>query len=77
MWKRDRIIANWEQAIGRSAGGIRWHEAAAIGKMAAIVAYGYSLYVSGKSDDARFQRWERPIADNLLIMDTMLRSLGV
>ncbi len=77
MWKRDRIIANWEQTTGRPASGIRWHEAAAIGKMAAIVAYGYNLYVSGKSDDARFQRWERPIADNLRIMDTMLSSLGV
>lgn len=77
MWKRDRIIANWEQATARPANGVRWHEAAAIGKMAAIVAYGYNLYVSGKSSDARFQRWEGPVADNLQIMDIMLRSLCI
>lgn len=75
MWKRDRILAHWAAVTGRSPAGIRWHEAAAIGKMAAIVAYGYNLYLSGKSDDARFLKWKEPIAANLGIMDFMLRSI--
>jgi len=77
MWKRDQIIDYWASMTGRSGGGVRWHETAAIGKMAAIIAYGYNLYSSGKSDDERFLKWKAPIQNNLGIMDIMLRSLGV
>ena len=76
MWQRDTIIAHWADMTGRDPAGVRWHEAAAIGKMAAIIAYGYNLYVSGKSDDARFLKWKEPIENNLSIMDVMLRSIN-
>lgn len=76
MWQRDTIIAHWADMTGRDPSGIRWHEAAAIGKMGAIIAYGYNLYVSGKSDDARFLKWKEPIENNLSIMDIMLRSIN-
>jgi len=75
MWNRDTIISHWTACTGRSTAGARWHETAAIGKMAAIIAYGYNLYTSGKSDDARFERWKAQIEVNLSIMDIMLRSL--
>lgn len=75
MWKRDKVISHWAGLTGRNPDGVRWHEAAAIGKMAAIIAYGYNLYVSGKSDDARFLKWKEPIENNLSIMDIMLRSI--
>ena len=74
MWPRDRIIAHWAGLTGRSSAGVHWHEIAAAGKMAAIIAYGHHLYVSGKSNDARFLQWKIPLDKNLKLIDDMLAA---
>ena len=75
MWDRDRIITHWAAQTGRSTMGIAWHEVAAAAKMAAIIAYGHHLYVSGKSTDARFLQWKVPLDRNLILIDTLLDTL--
>lgn len=72
MWARDAAIAAWSEAAGRSAEGVGWHEIAAVGKMAAILADGYNLYASGKSGDVRFERWKGRLDVNIGIMRSML-----
>ncbi|MGE4322164.1 MAG: phosphotransferase family protein [Sphingobium sp.] len=75
MWRRDRVIAEWERATGRSAQGIEWYEAAAGAKIAAIMAYGYHLTQSGQSDDPRMAAWlptvEQWTAMTIAFIDSM------
>jgi hypothetical protein len=75
MWKRDQIISHWAATTGRSTNGIEWHEVAAAVKMSAIIAYGYHLYVSGKSGDSRFLQWKIALERNLTLVDTMLQNM--
>ena len=75
MWDRERIIANWAVRTGRRITGIEWHEIAAAAKMAAIIAYGHHLYVSGKSSDERFLQWKVPLESNLVLIDTLLDKI--
>ena len=63
MWRRDRVIAEWESITGRSAKGIEWYEAAAGAKIAAIMAYGYYLTQSGQSSDPRMAAWLPHVED--------------
>lgn len=72
MWGREQIVANWAAQTGRPTAGIAWHEIAAAAKMAAIIAYGHHLYVSGKSTDARFLQWKVPLDRNLILLDRLL-----
>jgi hypothetical protein len=72
VWGRDQVIAEWTRTSGRSEAGVAWHEAAAVGKMAAIVGYGYSLYATGKSMDERLLRWREARDLNVNLMRDML-----
>ena len=74
MWRRDQVITAWEKGSGRSASGVLWYEALAIGKMAAILLQGYHLYASGQSTDPRFLRFKTKLDENLLIMDAILTA---
>lgn len=58
FWNRQQVIAAWEAATGRSARGVLRHEAAAIGKIAAIIAVGVELWRTGRSSDPRFEPWD-------------------
>jgi aminoglycoside phosphotransferase (APT) family kinase protein len=73
MWKRDQVIAAWEAGSGRSASGVEWYEASAIGKIAAILLQGLHFYQSGHTDDPRFLRFKVKLEENMAILDTMLR----
>ena len=53
MWRRERMIAEWEHVSERAARGIEWFEVAAGAKLTAIIAYGHYLATSGRSTDAR------------------------
>jgi aminoglycoside phosphotransferase (APT) family kinase protein len=59
MWSRAAVIDAWEGISSRSARGVEWYEIAADAKMAAILAYGFHLYETGRSSDARFIRWNQ------------------
>jgi aminoglycoside phosphotransferase (APT) family kinase protein len=72
MWGRDQVIAEWTRTSGRSEAGVAWHEVAAVGKMAAIVGYGYSLFATGKSTDERLLRWRESRDLNVNLMRDML-----
>jgi aminoglycoside phosphotransferase (APT) family kinase protein len=54
MWRRNRVIAEWERYTGRSAEGVEWFEAAAMAKLSAINAFSYHLARTGKNSDPRF-----------------------
>lgn len=58
LWERERLIAEWERATGRSSARLQWFEAAALAKAGAILGYGHSLYVRGLSNDTRFGFWK-------------------
>jgi aminoglycoside phosphotransferase (APT) family kinase protein len=73
MIDRAEVVALWEEASGRSAEGWQWSEAAAIGKMAAIIAYGYSLASGGHTFDPRWLRWKDRLDANIEMMDAALR----
>ena len=72
MIGRDEVVHVWEQASGRSAAGWQWYEAAAIGKMAAILAHGYNLAVAGQSGDVRFLRWKERLDANMQVMAAVI-----
>ena len=75
MISRDEVVRVWEQASGRSADGWQWYEAAAIGKMAAILAHGYNLAVAGQSGDERFLRWKERRDANMTVMAAIIDSI--
>ena len=72
MIDRSEVVKTWEQASGRSAEGWEWYEAAAIGKMAAIIAYGYALATAGHTFDPRWLRWKERLDANIAMMEAML-----
>lgn len=76
MISRDEVVHVWEHASGRSAAGWDWYEAAAIGKMAAILAHGYNLAVAGQSGDTRFLRWKARLDANMTVMAAILDSIA-
>lgn len=71
---RAEVVRTWEQASGRSAQGWRWHEAAAIGKIGAIIAHGYNLASSGHTFDPRWLAWKERLDVNIRLMDEALRQ---
>lgn len=56
-WQRDRVIAEWEKATGRTARDVRRYESLAMGKVSAIIALGYHLFRTGRASDKRFESW--------------------
>ena len=69
---RDEAVKAWEAASGRSAQGFEWYEAAAIGKIAAIVARGFQMIVAGESHDPKMARWKEMLDSNIALMDSVL-----
>lgn len=61
-WARERMLAEWERATGRSAEGIERHERLGMAKIGAIFALGIHLHATGASDDPRLARWPRSLA---------------
>lgn len=72
MIGRDDAVRAWEAASGRSAQGFEWYEAAAIGKIAAIVARGYQMILAGESHDPKMARWKEMLDSNIALMDAVL-----
>lgn len=69
---REAAVEAWEIASGRSAEGREWYEAAAVGKIAAIVARGYQMILAGESHDPKMARWKEMLDSNIDLMDTVL-----
>ena len=58
-WSRERLIAEWEAATGRTAFDMRRYEALGLLKISAIVALGYHLFRVGCAKDPRFEAWAK------------------
>ena len=64
-WSRERLIAEWEAATGRTAFVMRRYEALGLLKMlgllkiSAIVALGCHLFRVGRAKDPRFEAWAK------------------
>jgi aminoglycoside phosphotransferase (APT) family kinase protein len=65
MLNRDQVIALWCAVSGRAADGLAWYEAAALGKICAILARATALVDSGRSDDPRLLRFKKNLDLNL------------
>lgn len=74
MLDRDVLIALWEQQSGRSAVGVFWHEIAQLGKIAAIIAEGTNMHVTGRSDDPKLAYFKQNLDYYVGVMSTMLGS---
>lgn len=71
MLDRATLISIWEDRSGRSAQGVFWHEIAQIGKIAAIIAEGCDMYVSGRSTDPKLAYFR----DNLTYYQNVMRNM--
>lgn len=60
-WPRSRVIETWEAATGRRAKVLHRFEALQVAKVAAIIALGHHLYVTGRARDPRFAGWQAVI----------------
>ena len=76
MWQRDRVIAGWERASGRTSDGLIWFETAEMGKMAGIYARAMSLYSGGDRGDPRMQIMADKLEESIHIMDAMLARVA-
>lgn len=76
MLTRDQVIALWVQITGRSAEGLFWHEIAQMGKIAAIVAEGTNMHVTGRSDDPKLAHFAAVRDHYIAIMCAMLDDGG-
>lgn len=56
-WPRERMIEEWERITGRRALDVRLYETLAMCKIAAIIAKGFHLFRSGRTQDERFEAW--------------------
>jgi aminoglycoside phosphotransferase (APT) family kinase protein len=56
-WPRERTIAEWEKATGRTAVDLRRYEVLGMCKIGAIIQLGYFLFTSGRASDKRFEAW--------------------
>ena len=73
-WSRERMIAEWEKGTGRTAVDVSRYEVLGQAKVAAIIALGAYLFVSGKTNDARFKAFGAvlPSYTELLIRRAMV-----
>ncbi len=62
-WSKQAVIDEWQRATGRTAVDLDRYEALEVGKIGAIIALGYHLFVSGRSRDARFEAFKLVIPD--------------
>ena len=76
MLTRGAVIALWSQVSGRSADGVHWHEIAQIGKIAAIIAEGTNMYVTGRSQDPKLAYFMKNRDYYLGVMRAMLDGGG-
>ena len=76
MLNRDEVIALWSEKSGRSAEGVEWHEIAQIGKIAAIIAEGTNMYVTGRSQDPKLAYFMKNREYYLGVMRAMLDGGG-
>lgn len=77
MLTRDEVIALWSQVSGRSPEGLFWHEIAQIGKIAAIIAEGTNMYVTGRSSDPKLAYFKQNLDYFVGVMGTMLDADGL
>lgn len=77
MLSRADVIALWTQVSGRSAEGVFWHEIAQIGKIAAIIAEGTNMYVTGRSSDPKLVQFTKVLDYYIGVMTAMLDSAGL
>ncbi len=75
MWTRDQVIAAWEQASGRSAADVAWHEAAQIARVSAMIVTAANQFASGQSDDERFGLFAAKVKENIAIAQAMLEKI--
>jgi aminoglycoside phosphotransferase (APT) family kinase protein len=73
---REQVIAWWEEASGRSAEGVFWHEIAQIGKITAIIAEGTNMWVTGRSQDPKLAYFAKNLDYYLGVMQAMLDGGG-
>lgn len=76
MLSRDQVIALWEDVSGRSADGVEWHEIAQLGKLAAIIAEGANMYISGRSSDPKLEIFTQSLEYYTGVMKAMLDGNG-
>ncbi|KMS51997.1 hypothetical protein V474_02810 [Novosphingobium barchaimii LL02] len=75
MFQRAQVIDAWERSSGRSAEGIAWYEALAVGKMTAILAEGYHNYATGQTEDERFAYFRLKRDENLTILTRIVDAM--
>ncbi|MGH7803875.1 MAG: phosphotransferase family protein [Candidatus Binatia bacterium] len=56
-WSRERVIAAWEEATGRTAIDLVRYEVLGMCKIAAIIQLGHHLFTTGRATDRRFEAW--------------------
>lgn len=76
MLSRAEVIALWSAVSGRSADGLFWHEIAQIGKIAAIIAEGTNMYVTGRSSDPKLAYFKQNLDYYIGVMAAMLDGGG-
>ena len=77
MLSRAEVIALWAEVSGRSTEGLAWHEIAQIGKIAAIIAEGTNMYVTGRSSDPKLAYFKRNLDYYIAVMAAMLDGAGL
>lgn len=77
MLRRDEVIELWTKVSGRSAEGVIWHEIAQIGKIAAIIAQGTNMFVTGRSHDPKLKHFKANLEYYLGVMGAMLDDSGL
>ena len=68
-WSRERMVAEWEAGVGRTAVDVARYEVLGQAKVSAIISLGAHLFTSGRTTDARFQAFGAvlPAYNNLLV----------
>ena len=61
-WTRERVVAAWESATGRSAGDPTWLFVFGLFKVAVIAQQIFARYVAGHTQDPRFARLDAAVA---------------
>ena len=77
MLTRSQVIAQWSEVSGRSSDGLAWHEIAQAGKIAAIIAEGMNMYVTGRSTDPKLAQFAKTLDYYIGVMAAMLDAAGL
>ncbi len=75
IWTREQMIAGWEQASGRSAVGVEWHEAAQLTRQSAMIVTAANLFAAGQADDERFGLFAAKVKENIGIVQAILQKI--